>query len=568
MKKSYFILTVLMLLFVISAFPGGYCDGCSFMKSHEEKRLKRPESLKLKYSTYTTRKFAGYVDRESAAPFDSFTSPTQQAIILFDGKKESLTIEVAPLPEPEFAWVVPVPSYPEVKEADGDMFNKMFNRVFYLLFGKFEPVEYLHYMGLTAKGDEDEAGKNKLPPPIMVHERKTVGKFDTAILSATDPSALQNWLKENGYYFPPEGKDALDYYITKKWFFVAMKVSNPEKAEALHPVEFIFDSDKPVYPMKLTSIQAGTSKVNLYVFADREMGAKGLFRVWNGSSSSLNAPSHYPYYATVLTFSVKNDKIEGDIELIPSSATVIALPVTSSQALAVLAGFIILYLAFSTMVYREKGVFAGDSGDEKPVTDVWLRKVLPGNRGKVRLKAPSMTAITIATLAILFLISFLKVTDVEYQEEYDKCLLNAKKIGTAMEMYSTDNSGHYPRELSMLTPEHLKTIPTCGFSGSDSYSEGYEVMHKPWDAYTFFCFNRHYRMNNDNYLPVVFPPCDEFKVVFMDSTNIPTKNTAIMFREISQKIIVAIIILIIVIIIVFPIIDFLMTPMDNGSCKS
>jgi hypothetical protein len=41
------------------------------------------------------------------------------------------------------------------------------------------------------------------------------------------------------------------------------------------------------------------------------------------------------------------------------------------------------------------------------------------------------------------------------------CKSNLKNIGTATEMYSTDYAGHYPRNLNMLTPNYLKTIPEC-----------------------------------------------------------------------------------------------------------
>ena len=41
------------------------------------------------------------------------------------------------------------------------------------------------------------------------------------------------------------------------------------------------------------------------------------------------------------------------------------------------------------------------------------------------------------------------------------CKSNLKNLGTAMEMYSTDWNGQYPRNLQILTPNYLKTIPEC-----------------------------------------------------------------------------------------------------------
>ena len=49
------------------------------------------------------------------------------------------------------------------------------------------------------------------------------------------------------------------------------------------------------------------------------------------------------------------------------------------------------------------------------------------------------------------------------------CKSNLKNIGTAMEMYSSDNSGKYPPNIDMLTPNYLKTIPECPASARVTY---------------------------------------------------------------------------------------------------
>ena len=54
------------------------------------------------------------------------------------------------------------------------------------------------------------------------------------------------------------------------------------------------------------------------------------------------------------------------------------------------------------------------------------------------------------------------------------CKSNLKNIGTAMEMYSTDYEGKYPRNLSLITPNYLKTIPECPRQGHGSL--GYFVQ--------------------------------------------------------------------------------------------
>ncbi|MCE1248574.1 MAG: hypothetical protein LWY06_18200 [Firmicutes bacterium] len=66
------------------------------------------------------------------------------------------------------------------------------------------------------------------------------------------------------------------------------------------------------------------------------------------------------------------------------------------------------------------------------------------------------------------------------------CKSNLKNIGTALEMYSTDNGGHYPESLDQLKGDYLKLIPTCPSAGKDTYSDSYKSSEDP-DKYEVFC---------------------------------------------------------------------------------
>lgn len=49
------------------------------------------------------------------------------------------------------------------------------------------------------------------------------------------------------------------------------------------------------------------------------------------------------------------------------------------------------------------------------------------------------------------------------------CLSNLKNIGTACEMYSSDNAGKYPVRMELLLPNYLKTLPECPATGTTTY---------------------------------------------------------------------------------------------------
>lgn len=66
----------------------------------------------------------------------------------------------------------------------------------------------------------------------------------------------------------------------------------------------------------------------------------------------------------------------------------------------------------------------------------------------------------------------------------DACRSNLKNLATAMEMYSTDATGLYPRTSTKLVPSYLKTLPNCPGAKGRPYS--YQSSTMP-DAFTLLC---------------------------------------------------------------------------------
>lgn len=104
-----------------------------------------------------------------------------------------------------------------------------------------------------------------------------------------------------------------------------------------------------------------------------------------------------------------------------------------------------------------------------------------------------------AILAAILIPSFLAA---RAQGQFTQCQSNCKNIGTALEMYSTDNKGEYPDNLEKLTPDYLKYIPTCASAGYDTYSKSYKSW-APDDtesghstascSYTFYCSGKNHK---------------------------------------------------------------------------
>jgi len=170
----------------------------------------------------------------------------------------------------DFAWVIPVPNKPEIAVTDPELFRELSD------FTAAEIPEGGGGFGCFFEG--------AAPPPgdgVDVIEEQVVGPYATAILSATNATALADWLNANGYIFPEDGEEIVSEYIEKEWYFVATKINAVEEdtgyalAEgAIEPIVLSFASNETVYPLRITSLSAAITtppEVLLYVLADHVM---------------------------------------------------------------------------------------------------------------------------------------------------------------------------------------------------------------------------------------------------------------------------------------------------------
>jgi len=193
--------------------------------------------------------------------------PAQKAIIYFEGTKEVMILQVKyEGPPRDFAWVVPLPSKPDVVVIDA---NK----------SPFEEISLYTQLRMRWGG----RGKGLQTEQVTVLERKVVGVYDIAILAASDADALSVWVNKNGYTFPKKRRDVLEYYTKKSWFYVAMRIDRKAlksdevkklSTGELQPIRFSFASKEMVYPLKISSINAGETKVLLYILSDAPMVVK------------------------------------------------------------------------------------------------------------------------------------------------------------------------------------------------------------------------------------------------------------------------------------------------------
>ena len=234
----------------------------------------------------------------------------EQALIHYADGIETLVIETGFIGEgEEFAWIVPLPAVPEVRESTSGLFPtlqvifslRVIHTVGYrfllsaVVFGlvcswvlRYYKILALIGGGLCVLvllrmfviGDEDRSehpGTPKEGGAVVVHDRRVIGAHEIVTLSSADAGELLRWLESRGFAVPPGVGPVAADYVEEGWTFVAARLrsggeaatsTTPVRTEptAPRPLVFTFPCERPVYPLRLTRVGGGPSRIDLYVF--------------------------------------------------------------------------------------------------------------------------------------------------------------------------------------------------------------------------------------------------------------------------------------------------------------
>jgi hypothetical protein len=223
------------------------------------------------------RAFCGFYVSGADAPL---TNSATQVVLMREGTRTVLSMQNNYQgPPQDFAMVVPVPVVLR-KENVKTLPREVFDRVDRLTAPRL--VEYWEQdpcpkpspmraypasAPLALDGVADMRGRGAgAPPPVKIEAQFTVGEYDIVVLSATDSTALDTWLRQNGYKIPPGAEPYLRPYVQMGMKFFVAKVdvakvkfertgNGPEQA-ALSPLRFHYDSDTFSLPIRLGLINS------------------------------------------------------------------------------------------------------------------------------------------------------------------------------------------------------------------------------------------------------------------------------------------------------------------------
>jgi hypothetical protein len=201
------------------------------------------------------------------------TIADERALIAWDGTTEDILMSLSVMGSSDrAAWVMPVPSAAEVTLGDTAAFEEL---------GKLTAprIEYRDSWWPTipwliwAGAEPETVGA---PGGVVnVLGRQRLGPFDVTRLAANDPTALADWLRDNGFPHPDGLDENLAPYVEDGWEIVAVQLVPAEAggslSGALQPLRLSFASDTVVYPMRLSRSATVPQYIDLYVLADHRM---------------------------------------------------------------------------------------------------------------------------------------------------------------------------------------------------------------------------------------------------------------------------------------------------------
>jgi hypothetical protein len=131
---------------------------------------------------------------------------------------------------------------------------------------------------------------------VVIEAQYTVGEYDILILSASQSSGLETWLRENGYRIPAGATEVLGSYIGQKMRFFVAKVNLAEQAKlgvvTLRPIQVAYESPKFMLPIRLGMVNADGAQ-ELFVYT---LTRKGRVESTNYRTVKLATDVEIPTY--------------------------------------------------------------------------------------------------------------------------------------------------------------------------------------------------------------------------------------------------------------------------------
>jgi hypothetical protein len=168
---------------------------------------------------------------------------------------------------PDFSWVVPVPSVPEVDVAEIATFDE-FSR---LTAPVFFPPLMPECAAIPMPAMAESAVGGSADGNVSVLASGTAGPYAYDVVTSPDPDALIIWLRDNHYRITEQMEPLVHVYNEEGMVFLAMKLQPEQGVQDIQPIVMTYESQMPMIPLRLTAVAANPNMTVLtWILADAQ----------------------------------------------------------------------------------------------------------------------------------------------------------------------------------------------------------------------------------------------------------------------------------------------------------
>jgi hypothetical protein len=171
---------------------------------------------------------------------------------------------------PDFAWVLPLASVP-----DPESLGSFPQRGLTALDANTGPIFAAPSGCLRAEADRGgaslDAGSSDSDDDadVTVHYRAEVGPYEVAAIESTDPMALYEWLRTNGFNVNEMMLPYIRTYTAEGMKFIALKLQKDKDSSDIEPFRFDLPGQTPSIPLRMTALAAEPEmSILVFVLAD------------------------------------------------------------------------------------------------------------------------------------------------------------------------------------------------------------------------------------------------------------------------------------------------------------
>ena len=208
-----------------------------------------------------------------------------------------------------FAWVLPIKGTVDVGLSSDAMFSALEQATAVTISSpNINCLPPDCAFGPPNAGSGGEGGSG-IGGGVVIIAEEVVGPYATVQLSSQDPSALKNWLLDNGYNLPADVSPVVDAYVNEGFNFLALKLIPGAGINSMRPVRVTSAGAAPVLPLRMVAAGTGqTTPITLWVMGEGRyepsnfdsftIDASKLVWDWDASSSNYASVKQAGFAAT------------------------------------------------------------------------------------------------------------------------------------------------------------------------------------------------------------------------------------------------------------------------------